>query len=366
MSVANELSESGFATKNWTSKNGNTHGGKQLTQKYIHGILTNQLYIGRITHSRNDKTEVYDGRHKPIIEQDTWGAAQQIMRKQNKSELHRWTHPHLLKGKIRTLDGYMMSPSSTHRPLTKKADTKQKRLVRYYLSQKAVKHGFKNCPIKSLNAEHIDQLIRGLVLGYLDHDEIIKQTPVVRDRWIRNVIEEVTIATDSVMISLIAAEIDTLRSHRFKSSNEESLPYPTCLHKPVIEDCGKTISLTLSIQIKKLDGRRLLLSPEGTDLIISSQPEPQQHIVDAIGLAYRWHDELIKSGMKIEAFAKQHRMSRTRVRKLLPLTQLGPDVIRHALIGTLPSLVTLDDLITASHQLDWMKQASELGLKSVG
>lgn len=362
--VANELNDAGHTTKTWESKNGNTHGGKRLTQKYIHGVLTNQLYIGKITHTRSGKTDIYDGRHQPIIDQETWEAAQQVMKKQVKSELHRWTHPHLLKGKIRTLDGFMMSPSSTHRPLTKKAETKQKRLVRYYISQKAIKHGFKNCPIKTLNAVHIDNLIRGIVLSHLNHDDLLKQSPAIRDRWIRRVIELVTISTDSVAVSLIAEEIEKLRSHRFISTPSEVSPYPSCLHKPAVGDRGKTILVVLDIQIKKLDGKRLLLSPDGSDLVVSSHPEPEKHIVDAIGQAYRWHDDLIKSKMKIEAFADMHCMSRSRVRKLLPLTQLSPDVLRHALTGTLPSTVTLDDLIKASNQLDWTKQATELGLKA--
>ena len=82
------------------------------------------------------------------------------------------------------------------------------------------------------------------------------------------------------------------------------------------------------------------------------------HFVDAIGLSYRWHDELIKSGSQITEFAKEQGIARTRIIKLLPLTQLGPEVLRHALAGTLPSTITLDDLLTASIQLDWDRQAA--------
>ncbi|MAO23369.1 MAG: resolvase [Phycisphaerae bacterium] len=362
--VATELNEHGYTTKRWTSKNGRVHGGKPLTTKYIHGILTNRLYIGKITHSRNGKTDVYEGLHQPIIDQETWDAAHQIMKKQEKSELHRWTHPHLLKGKLRTSDGFAMSPSSTHRPLTKRSETKQKRLVRYYISQKAIKHGFKTCPVKSINAEHLDELVRGLVLRYINKDDLVKQPQSVRDRWIRRVIESVTLDTDQVAVSLLSEQIDRLRSHKFKAAPSETPAYPSCLQMPKIEDCGKTISLTLRIQIKKLDGRRLLLSPDGSDLIIPSNPVPQQHIVDAIGQAYRWHNELIRSGTTIRAYAEQHRIARSRMIELLPLTQLGPEALRHALAGTLPSTITLDDLIAASKRLDWDLQVTELGIRS--
>lgn len=82
--------------------------------------------------------------------------------------------------------------------------------------------------------------------------------------------------------------------------------------------------------------------------------------MDAIGLAYRWQDQIIQSKLYIEAFAETQGVSRTRVRKLLPLTRLGPDVLHHALTGTLSSSITLDDLLVASKQLDWTRQATEL------
>ncbi|MEQ9207309.1 MAG: recombinase family protein [Phycisphaerales bacterium] len=362
VAVANELNEAGHTTKQWTSKNGTAHGGKPLSQKYIHSVLTNMLYIGKITHTRGEHTEIYEGLHGSIIDQATWDTAQKLMTKQDRKNLHRWTHPHLLKGKLRTSDGFAMSPTSTQRPLTKKNETKQKRLVRYYISQKAIKHGFKNCPIKTINAEHLDELVRGLVLGYLDHTDLDQQSTEVRDRWIRKAIHEVTLAPNSITVQLETKKIEQLQRHTFRAPPKETPSRPVCLRSPEVDDFGEHIELKLQLQIKKLDGRRLLLCPDGHDLIIPSKPEPRQHLVEAIGLAYRWHDELIKSGLQIRVFAKEQGIARSRILQLLPLTQLSPEVLRHALAGTLPSSITLDDLLTASKQLDWDRQAAELGI----
>jgi hypothetical protein len=263
------------------------------------------------------------------------------------------------------VDGFAMSPSSTHRQLTKKSETKQKRLVRYYISQKAIKHGFKNCPIKTINAEHIDELVRGLVMGHHDHNTLDLQPTEIRDRWIRKVIHEVTLAPNSITVQLIPEHLEQLQQHTFRSQPKDTSSRPLCLRTPAVTDRGEHIHLKLQLQIKKLDGRRLLLDPEGHDLIIPSTPEPRQHIVDAIGLAYRWHDEIIKSSLAIRPFAKEQGIARSRIMQLLPLTQLGPDVLKHALAGTLPSSITLDDLVLASKQLDWDRQASELGIMAV-
>jgi hypothetical protein len=95
------------------------------------------------------------------------------MRQQERHARNTWTRTHLLKGKLRTFEGYAMSPGSVQRPISKRADPVNgngrsgKRLVRYYVSQKAIKHGYKSCPIKTINAQHIDDLVRGLVLDRL-------------------------------------------------------------------------------------------------------------------------------------------------------------------------------------------------------
>ncbi len=105
-----------------------------------------------------------------------------------------------------------------------------------------------------------------------------------------------------------------------------------------------------------------MLSPKGEDLVLPSKPVPKQHIVEAIGLAYRWHDELVESGDHIKPFADRRKIGRTRILKLLPLTNLGPNVLRNALAGTLPPRVTLDDLLEAADDLDWSRRAQSLGL----
>jgi hypothetical protein len=123
--------------------------------------------------------------------------------------------------------------------------------------------------------------------------------------------------------------------------------------------------ITLSIQIKRLDGRRIILTPEGKDLVLPADPEPKEHIVNAIGLAYRWYDELLSSGYMITELAQREGISASRIHKLLPLTHLGPDVLKAALKGYLPPSVTLDDMHEAAKDLDWAKQAKSLGLDAL-
>ncbi|MEN1704658.1 MAG: recombinase family protein [Planctomycetota bacterium] len=366
VAVASELDEAGHTTKRWVSSSGRVHGGKPLTRKYIHQVLTNPTYIGKVTHTRNGETFVYDGRHEPIIDQSIWDRAHQLVNTKDRSTLHRWAHPHLLKGKLRTAEGFAISPTSTHRPLTKRGSTKngigQKRIVRYYVSQKAIKHGFKICPIKSINAEHLDDLVRGVVLDHLGQSPLDAQQPEIRDHWLREVIRRVTLSEARLTIDLDVEEIKKVRSHDFGVESEPAPAHSVCFRQPEIEDRGEIMRLSLDIRIKKVDGRRLLLSPDGEDLVLPSEPEPKRHLVDAIGLAYRWHDDLVRTGQTTRDYAKSIGISRTRIFKLCPLVNLGPEVLRAVLTGSLPQRITLDDLLAAAGSLDWRRQTEHLGI----
>lgn len=126
--LAAKLNGEGYTTRRWKSNRGNWHGGRPLKPKGLHRILTNPVYIGKITH----KEHVWPGKHKPIIPRKLWDEVQQAIERKDRQSRFRWQHPHLLKGKIKTDEGYTMSPSAVHRPVSKKVtDGGGKRLVQY-------------------------------------------------------------------------------------------------------------------------------------------------------------------------------------------------------------------------------------------
>lgn len=360
VAVAQDLNAQGHTTKRWQSSTGRWHGGKPFSQKSVHSILTNPVYIGKVTHTRGGVVEVFEGRHEPIMERTVWDRTQGLIETRDHTSLHRWSRPHLLTGKLRTGDGFAMSPSSVHRPLTKRGSTNQKRLVRYYVSQKAIKQGFKSCSLKAINASHLDDIVRGVVLAHVDHAPLDNQPVEIRDAWIRDIIDGCTLAPNMLVVRLVADRLTALRNHDFGPPAAESHPPTTSVYGPTITDRGGVLELLLRIQIKKFDGRRVLLAPDGSELVLPSTSQPKGHIVEAIGLAYRLHDELIRTGLSIRDYVRDRGISRSKILRLLPLTQLSPDIIRHALAGTLARSVTLDDLLGAAAQLDWEHQAKYL------
>ena len=138
---------------------------------------------------------------------------------------------------------------------------------------------------------------------------------------------------------------------------------PICLYQPQLQKRRHRVTLTLPIQIKRLDGKRMLLSPEGQDLFVPADPDPKDHIVRAIGQAYFWRQRLLSDGIGVRKLAESIKITQSRIHKLLPLTLLNPEILKRALTGDLPPRVTLNDLLDVAKQLDWSQQSAYLGLE---
>jgi site-specific DNA recombinase len=125
---------------------------KRFSAQLIYNMLNNRTYLGKITHARGGTVDVHQGLHDPIIDQDTWDRAQAVSTTIKRSTPVVWTHTHLLHGKIRSFEGYAMSPASVPKKKVHPDGTGTIRRVRYYCSQKGIRQGYKNCPIKTINA----------------------------------------------------------------------------------------------------------------------------------------------------------------------------------------------------------------------
>ncbi|MBB6429099.1 recombinase family protein [Algisphaera agarilytica] len=366
LALAEKLNSEGYTTRYWVSSRGREHGGKPLTAKYLRDMLTNPLYIGRIVHKDKD----WKGQHEPIVSRKLWDQVQGEIDSVIRQSQHRWSQPHLLKGKLRTHESYAMSPSSVHRPISNRAAATsggQKRLVRYYVSQKGIQQGYKNCPIKTINASYLDELVRALVLNYLDEDvrdPLLRSDVGTRDYWIRRLIHRIVLAPDELTVKLLPDQLEAVREVEWPHTpNAEAAPCPRCLYQPRVDNYRKKVRLRIALQIKRLDGKRMLVSPDGQDLVAPGTPTPQSHIVSAIGQAYRWRELFMESGVNLPRLAKQQNVSASRIRKYLPLVQLSPTILKQALSGELPVRITLTNLLEAAQTLNWGKQAQFLGLE---
>ncbi len=71
-----EVEAQGFVTKDWISKSGKHHGGRQFTQSTLGALLRNILYIGEVS----NKGVVYRGEQSAIVERALWARVQQQLK----------------------------------------------------------------------------------------------------------------------------------------------------------------------------------------------------------------------------------------------------------------------------------------------
>lgn len=415
LAVATHVNGAGHRTKQWTSSRGRSFGGNRFSTGLVHRILTNPLYIGMIAHTRTPPsaspgvhrpqriTDLHQGLHQSIISRELWDKVQKMMTIVNRREPGQWTHTHLLKGKFRTVDGSTMSPGSTQRAddgdgkklASSLSPSVRAPIVRYYVSQRAIKQGYAACPIKSLNAAIVDDLVRALVADHLRATQSVELgtlTPSIRDHWLREMIRQVTVGLDRIIIELsneqVASCAKTLGTNgatnvveAVGNSRRQSLastegddakptpqPLPTCPFKPSVTNDDGITTITLAIHMKRMDGRRVLVSPEGHDLLLTAASDAKAcahpHLVHALGQAFLWRAELLRTGDSMDVLAARRRVSASQVKKLLGLTNLSPRIIRAALTAGLPPRVSVNDLVEAGQHLEWPRQEARLGLVS--
>ena len=145
-----ELDARGWASKRWTTKKDRERGGKPFNKNSLFKLLTNVLYIGKITY----KDEVHDGEHPAIVDAEIFRRTQRLLRRNGTTggKHVRNRFGALLKGILHCTP---CECAMTH-VHTKKGENKR---YRYYVCQNAQKRGWHNCPSKSIPAPEIERFV---------------------------------------------------------------------------------------------------------------------------------------------------------------------------------------------------------------
>ena len=145
LATATELETRGWTTKRWVSTRGREMGGRPLGKNTLFQILTNRIYLGKITY----KDEIYDGEHPAISDAEIFDRAQHLQAQRphrrgtsatatgRSSELGALRH-------LRLRDG----PSHTVKRLSDNGG----KVYRYYCCTNAQKRGWQSCPTPSVPA----------------------------------------------------------------------------------------------------------------------------------------------------------------------------------------------------------------------
>jgi site-specific DNA recombinase len=152
--LVQELERRGWVGKRWQTRQGRTRGGRPFTKTSLYRLLTNVVYVGQVRY----KDEVHPGEQPALIDADTFGRVQALLRSHGPSDGPPGTHrfSSLLQGLLRCVPcDCAMTPAHTTR--------KGSQRYRYYVCSGAQKRGWQTCPSKSLPAAQIEQLVLGQI-----------------------------------------------------------------------------------------------------------------------------------------------------------------------------------------------------------
>ena len=149
MDTLRSLREKGITTKKYHTKKGKLRGGANFDTGTLRTLLTNVTYLGKVKY----KDQVYEGEHEAIIDEDTFGLTQGLL-KQNRSSGARYRsqkNPALLNGLLRCQHcGCAMTHHYSSKP---------NKRYRYYVCLKAQKQGWSTCPGPSLPAPELERFV---------------------------------------------------------------------------------------------------------------------------------------------------------------------------------------------------------------
>jgi hypothetical protein len=124
---------------------------------------------------------------------------------------------------------------------------------------------------------------------------------------------------------------------------------------------GETLVVRIPMRFQRRGGRKRIVAPDGSEIVPTSQPQPDGTLLKALARAWRWQ-KLLDDGVypSISDIAEAERINRSYVSRVLRLTLLAPVIIERIVDGR--NLPGLSELLTP-FPIEWEQQRSVLLLR---
>jgi site-specific DNA recombinase len=158
----------GWRAKNWVTKTDKQLGGGQFYKTTLHALLTNPIYLGKVTYH----DEMYEGEHQAIVDPAVFAAVKKKLNA-NRVNLGDRIHgksPGVLAGLLRCSACNSMMTHSTS------GGSGRGKRYRYYVCNKATKRGHKTCPRPSLPAEEVERFVVAQLQSLTIDETLLNET----------------------------------------------------------------------------------------------------------------------------------------------------------------------------------------------
>ena len=275
---------------------GRSTGGGPLSRGHIYKILSNPIYVGRITHKGQD----HEGQHRPIVPQDLWDQVQQCLSDRHgalTTKRTRRASEALLAGKLFDDRGNRMGPSWAR---------KGSKRWPYYVSQAALQGDkSKAGSIARVPAANVEAFVAEAVRRLFSDGSTASQADI------RNLIDRITIGRTKIQVQLAeAAEF---------VAGARTLTLPWTPPSPY-----RKREIIQGVANEKTTARPMRANARAV-------------LVAALVDAHHWLDELLSDPLEtVELLASREGKTERSIRMTLSLAFLAPDIVKAAIEERLP------------------------------
>ncbi len=336
-----------------------------LSRGHIYRILTNPIYVGKISH----KGQLSEGLHDPIIESKSWEKVQKLL---VDSSARDRDQPNT--GERSPLAGIIFDHKDER--LTPSHAVKGGRRYRYYISQSLVTNKAKPDGIR-LSAPEVEGAVAAAVRDMLNDPAQVENllgsnasTPSELKQVIANSQELVTAinrkpAADQLiilrpMLSKVILGIANLRIDIKPQRLAELLVKPdgALSERNNAEDILSDHRMVLPMRLGRRGTESRLIIQSG------SLQRPIDHkLLNLIARGFAWREELFSGAAESASeIGDRDGISRPYVSRLIDLSFLAPDIIAAIANGTAPADLSSEKLQSIdSLPLSWASQRAILG-----
>lgn len=315
---------------------------KYFSKSQLYHLLTNKVYIGKITH----KDKVYDGEHEAIICDEFFEKVQKLLyeNKVDKTCGVKSSSNSLLADLIYDDLGNKMTPSHSN---------SHGRRYRYYISR-ALKNNEETGSVSKIPAGEVEKFVIETTKEFLQDKKqiqkivseykISKQNKLIyiaqdiqdysEPKLIRATIHKIMVSKNLIEITYNETSIKKVLN-ALANNQEIVVPDKNEDLTPII--ISKNIKITQSSRNDNL----LILNAKEYDT-----PEPNPYLVNAIVKSYYYHKQ-IQAGRTIEDLQTEEGLKDSKyIRNILNLKYISPELTEQILSGTQPQDLSLQKLIT--------------------
>lgn len=319
---------------------------KTKTDKYfskgqLYNLLSNKVYIGKITH----KDKVYDGEHEAIICDEIFEKVQKLLyeNKVDKTCGGKSSSNSLLAGLIYDDLGNKMTPSHSNN---------HGRRYRYYISR-ALKNNEETGSVSKIPAGEVEKFVIETTKEFFQDkkqiQKIVSEYKISKQNKLIYIAQNIQDYSEPKLIRAIIHRIVVSKNLIEITYNEASIKKVLNAlannQKIVISDKNEELTpIVVSKNIKITQPSRndniLILNAKEYDT-----PEPNPYLVNAIVKSFYYHKQ-IQAGKTIEDLQTEEGLKDSKyIRNIMNLKYISPELAKQILNGTQPQELSLQKLI---------------------